>query len=176
MFKDGKLFGKLNVIDLLVIIIAVAVVAAVALKLTGKTARQGQEAAGVDVVYTVKASGIEPQVAKSIQEFITTAQTQGKPGDQLMSGGHMVDAYVTQVESAPSQSNLFLTWGENGQAVASAGERVDLTFTIVGKAEDATSTLVGTQEVRVGRPHIVKTTHFELMNGVVLTCQWKNAA
>lgn len=34
--KDGKLFGKINIIDLLVAIIVVAAVGAVALKMSGR--------------------------------------------------------------------------------------------------------------------------------------------
>ena len=175
MFKDGKLFGKLNVIDLLVILIAVVVVVAVGLKLTGHTGRNNEDK-GVDVVYTVKTPGVEPEVAQSVQAFITAAQTQGQPGDQLMANGNMVNAYVTQVESVPSQSHLELTWGENNEVKAAAADKVDLIFTIVGKAEDTITSKVGSQEVRVGRPHIVKTTHFEVMNGITLTCQWKDGA
>ena len=33
-------------------------------------------------------------------------------------------------------------------------------------------TELGSQEVRVGKTHIVKTTHFELNGGIVLTCEW----
>lgn len=171
MFKDGKLFGKLNVIDLLVILIAVAVIAAVGLKLTGHTGRDETDK-GVDVVYTVKTSGIEPEVAQSVQAFITAAQDKGLPGDQLMANGNLVDAYVTGVKAVPSQSNLELTWGDYGEVTASAGDRMDLIFTIEGRAEDDMTSKVGSQEVRVGRSHIVKTTHFEIVNGVTLTCQW----
>ena len=36
MEKNGKLFGKINIIDLLVLILAVGIVIAVALKMTGR--------------------------------------------------------------------------------------------------------------------------------------------
>ena len=32
---------------------------------------------------------------------------------------------------------------------------------------------VGTQEVRVGKGHILKTTHFEFNYGVIQTCEWE---
>jgi hypothetical protein len=51
-------------------------------------------------------------------------------------------------------------------------DTVDLTFTIVGYVENDIKTEIGSQEVRVGKSHIVKTTHFELNNGVILTCEW----
>ncbi len=38
------------------------------------------------------------------------------------------------------------------------------------------TTEIGTQEVRVGKTHTVKTDKFELMNGVILDCEWGDGA
>ena len=35
---------------------------------------------------------------------------------------------------------------------------------------------VGTQEVRIGKAHTLKTTHFEFANGIITNCQWDEAA
>ena len=53
-------------------------------------------------------------------------------------------------------------------------DTVDLTFTIEGSVSNNLKSEMGSQEVRVGKTHIVKTTHFELNNGVVLSCEWEN--
>ena len=42
--------------------------------------------------------------------------------------------------------------------------------------KNATTNEVGTQEVRIGKQHTVKTVYFELANGVTLTCEWGEAA
>ena len=36
---------------------------------------------------------------------------------------------------------------------------------------NAVTNEVGTQEVRIGKTHIVKTVHFELSNGIITTCE-----
>ena len=35
------------------------------------------------------------------------------------------------------------------------------------------TTEIGTQEVRIGKTHIVKTDKFELANGTILSCVWE---
>ena len=47
-------------------------------------------------------------------------------------------------------------------------------FTIVAYGVDTITTKVGTQEVRVGKAHIIKTTHFEFASGSVVTCDWES--
>ena len=48
---------------------------------------------------------------------------------------------------------------------------LDLTFTIQANVVNAVTNEVGTQEVRIGKTHIVKTVHFELTNGIITTCE-----
>ena len=50
---------------------------------------------------------------------------------------------------------------------------LDLTFTIQANVVNAVTNEVGTQEVRIGKTHIVKTVHFELTNGTITTCTWE---
>ena len=47
----------------------------------------------------------------------------------------------------------------------------DLVFTIEGSVKDNLTSELGSQEIRVGKTHIVKTTTFELENGVILSCE-----
>ena len=51
-------------------------------------------------------------------------------------------------------------------------DTLDVTFTVKGYVASDIKTELGSQEVRVGKTHIVKTTHFELNGGIVLTCEW----
>ena len=53
---------------------------------------------------------------------------------------------------------------------------IDLLFTIECNVVNPITTEIGTQEVRVGKTHTVKTDKFELMNGVILDCEWGDGA
>lgn len=172
--KDGKLFGKINIIDLLVLLLAAAAVVAVALKLTGRLG-PARTQTGTGIVYTVQVQSIEPIVADSIREYLDAAKTAGKPGDQLMANGELLDAYITDMEVTPHKEETSLTLSNGYAALTAANaDKVDIVFTVEGNVANNTKTELGTQEVRIGKSHIVKTTHFELTYGVILTCQWAN--
>ena len=49
---------------------------------------------------------------------------------------------------------------------------VDLLFTIECNVVNPITTEIGTQEVRVGKTHIVKTDKIEMPTGVILDCVW----
>ena len=48
---------------------------------------------------------------------------------------------------------------------------VSVNFTIRATITNPITQAVGTQEVRIGKTHIVKTKTFELVNGIVQTCE-----
>ena len=50
--------------------------------------------------------------------------------------------------------------------------KLDLIFTIECNVVNSITTEIGTQEVRVGKIHTVKTDKFELTNGIILDCSW----
>ena len=170
--KDGKLFGKINIIDLLVAIIVVAAVGAVALKMSGRLGPAVVEV-GTDITYTVRVKGVEKEVYEDVLEFIDAAKEAGYEGDQLMSNGPRLSAYVTDVTAVPAQEKTEMSVGDNYVGVVTSGkDLLDLTFTVEGYVANNTKTELGSQEVRVGKRHIVKTTHFELENGTILSCEW----
>lgn len=170
--KDGKLFGKLNIIDLLVIVVAVVAVVMVALKMTGRMGPAVVEV-GTDITYTVRVERVDREVYENAKRFIDDAQAAGKPGDQLMSNGERLAAYVTAVEAVPAQEKTEMAVGDNYVGIVTAGkDLLDLTFTVQGYVANNTKTELGSQEVRVGKRHIVKTTHFELENGTIFSCEW----
>lgn len=170
--KDGKLFGKINIIDLLVIIMAVVIVAAVALKMTGRLGAVVPEV-GTNITYTVRVERVDAEVYENVKSFIDAAQAAGKTGDQLMSNGACLPAYITKVEAVPAQEKTEIAVGDNYVGIVTSGkDLLDLTFTVEGYVANNTKTELGSQEVRVGKRHIVKTTHFELENGTILSCEW----
>ena len=53
---------------------------------------------------------------------------------------------------------------------------LDLTFTVEATVPDAATNELGTQEVRIGKSHNLKTTHFEFASGIITGCEWEAAA
>ena len=172
MDKNGKLFGKINIIDLLVIIIAVAVVAAVALKMTGRMGAARPEV-GANIVYTVRVEGVDKEVYAAIEEFQAEAKANGFAGDRLMSNGELLNAYVTDMTAVPHDAKAKISSMDGDVIIPVLEDTLDVTFTVEGFVTNNVKTELGSQEVRVGKTHIVKTTHYELTGGVILTCQWK---
>ena len=170
--EKGKLFGKLNIIDLLAILVLVAALAFGGYKLLTRNsgADEATTATGsAQLTYTARVSGIVPEAYEEVLRQLDMAGGR----DQLMANGKLVDgAYITAVEAAPHVNYLY---DSQGQVVVSEDSgpdaRLDLTFTIQAAGIDPLTSLVGTQEVRVGKTHIVKTTHLEF-NGTILTCDW----
>lgn len=166
--KKGKLFGKLNIIDLIAVILIVAVVVLLGYKLTSNQS-SGLAGEGQPVVYTVKVRNVDPRV----YDFIQSEVDQGPC--QLTASNEMLDAYVTKVEATPAEDTTFAVQENRNLGLttlteASAGT-YDLVFTIEGTVKDNLTSELGSQEIRVGKTHIVKTTTFELENGVILSCE-----
>ena len=163
--KKGKIFGKLNLIDLIALILIVAVLALIGYKLLdNQSGALGGE--GEPVVYTVKVKGVEPEV----YEFI-----QGELPCQLMAANEMLNATITDVQATPSENATYqMVWNTNQNreilTKVDAGT-YDLVFTIEGTVKNDLASELGTQEIRVGKTHIVKTTTFELDGGVILSCE-----
>ena len=164
--EKGKLFGKLNIIDLLVILLLIAAVALIGWKVLNK---DGASNAGRTILtYTVEVEGVDPEVYEGIKTYVPG---ESGIGDQLMANGEMADAYVTGVSAVPHEGGITMT-DVNGTTLTFPTEEdtLDLTFTIQANVVNAVTNEVGTQEVRIGKTHIVKTVHFELTNGIITTC------
>lgn len=162
--KKGKLFGKLNIIDLIAIILIVAVVALIGYKLTSSNG--GLAGSGQNVVYTVEVKGVEPEVYEFIQDNLPS---------QLMASNEMLDAYVTAVEGTLIESDTYFLEPESDASgeklVRAEAGTYDLVFTIEGTVKDSVSSKLGSQEIRVGKSHIVKTDTFELEGGIITSCE-----
>ena len=166
--KKGKLFGKLNIIDLIAVILIVAVVALLGDKLTSNQGG-GLAGEGQPVVYTVKIRNVDQRIYDFIQDEVD------KGPCQLTASNEMLDAYVTKVEATPAEDTTITVKEDrnlNLTTLVEAGAGTyDLVFTIEGSVKDNLTSELGTQEIRVGKTHIVKTTTFELENGVILSCE-----
>jgi len=173
--KKEKKAWKLNIVDLLVLLIAAAAAVGVLLKVTGHLGGLGGNApVGTNIVYTARVKNVDRDIYENIVGFIAQAKAQGKTGDQLMSNGELLPFYITNAVAEECDTYTMTTDERYLVTLESNAGKVDVLFTIEGYTEDNTITKVGSQEVRVGKPHTVKTTHFELYNGTTVSCTWEN--
>lgn len=155
--EKGRLFGKINIVDLFVILLVVVVAVVALLSLRGGTDGEGAVTLPT-LTYTVRVAEVDPATYENVCQFVDRAA--GKQ-DQLMASGMLVDGYVVDVSAEEHIPTAGDTVG---------GKTLDLTFTIEARTADSMNCTVGTQEVRIGKDHIVKTVHLEFPDGVILTC------
>lgn len=170
--EKGRLFGKVSVIDLLVLILIVAVavfLVARQVKRGAGTDNPGGSGAPVTIVYRVTVNGVKADSYKVVQRFVDKAA--GKK-DQLMTGTQLLDGYVVDCVAVP---HITYTTNADGQIIRieSTGDddRLDLTFTLEATVTNAVTNAVGSQEVRVGNGQYVKTAHFDFY-GTIFDAQW----
>lgn len=165
--EKGKLFGKINVIDLLVVLVLVAAVIFLAVRFLGGGSNVVDQT--TKITYTTTATSVEQATYDEVLRHL--AEAGGK--DQLMANGELVDGYVVKAEAVP---HVNYSTDAQGNVVRSVedydGGRLDVTFTVEANVADPIATKVGTQEVRVAKNHILKTVHFEFPYTTVMTCDW----
>lgn len=163
--EKGRLFGKINIVDLIVILVIVIAAVVVGMKfLGGGNGNSAINPNKTPVRYTVLVEGVEPEVYENIQKYI--------PG-QLMASGELLDGYVTGVTPVEGRVHTATVNTADGTLEIPVNEgKLDLIFTIECNVVNSITTEIGTQEVRVGKTHTVKTDKFELINGIILDCDW----
>ena len=163
--EKGKLFGFINIVDLLVVVFLLAVIGGVAWKIFGSRISDAvSEAAaartGTDVVYTVRVSGLRPNVAQEMMEM-------DYPQQLAINTGLVPNCYIVGVVGEPTA----ILSTDRDEAWMVEYDRVDLIFTIEARVEKGDFITVGSQEVRLGKSHIVKTQFLEA-NGVIESVQY----
>lgn len=162
--QKGRIFGKLNIIDLLVVILMIAAIAVLGMKLTSN-GDGNANAEGQQVVYTVLVRNVEPAVYENVKDKLPS---------QLYAQDELQNAYVTKVEATPVEADEVIleeTPYDDARVHQNVAGRYNLVFTIEGYVKDNISSKLGSQEIRVGKYHVVKTTEFELDYGVILSCE-----
>lgn len=137
--EKGRLFGKINLIDLLVVLLVVAVIFAVVWKLGGNKAAAAVTGQNKTAVYTVEIEDVPADIA---------AFSKTQLGKSLVNDSKIIAAAITDVQTevfdaATGHETIFIT------------VQADASFT--GNVYK-----VGPQEVRVGYEYILKTSEFEL--------------
>lgn len=182
--EKGKLFGKINVIDLLVLIVILAAVIVIGVKVLGGGSAGNSSGANssaesvtaTKLTYTVRVTAQREEVAEQLSRFVNISE--GKK-DQLMHGGELVeDAYVVDYWTEPCRYNVLADGDLEmlGAAEVDAAGLVDICLLVEAVVEDPTVSQVGTLEVRIGKVHILKTTHLEFAAGFITDCEWEPIA
>ena len=157
--KNKRIFGKLNIVDFLVLLLILAVGVFLVYK---RASRGGEssEASTIQVQYTVKCEDVDKSLYENCQKYLPS---------QLMASGVLYDGQITGVTSAP-----YYVLDGNGQWVEDP-EHVNLLFTVQVNVPDTAvmTTKVGDQEVRVGKSdYILKSEYIEFDKCVITNVTW----
>lgn len=163
--EKGKLFGKLNVIDLLVVLLVIALAAVLVQRTLDRSKDDESSKSNYTLTFQTMIKGVNPVYYDTIQKYVN-------PGtgltDQLVSNNKLIDGYVLDCVAVPHES--YVTTSDGTVKLVQGGEddRLDLTFTLQAQTDDPVTNMVGTQQVHVGSPYVIKTAHFELSSTYIV--------
>ncbi len=152
--EKGKLFGVVNIIDLLVILLIVLIAVGAAYKTSNDEGSSSEK-----IEYTVLLQCVRPDPAKSIHI-----------GDKLVAKNNYTTAAITGVKSTPGL--LVSTTDEGKRVMVNDPYLVDVLITIQDQAVVSSANIeAGGQELRVGKKYYVKSLDYEF-EGVVQTIKF----
>ena len=160
--EKGKLFGLINIIDLIIVLCIALVAVAAAYKFAAPAATD-VIAPKSDMVVTMRVRGSMGYLDREVKKLT--------PGTRLVAGsGYVADAEVVSVESVPYR---ITTPTDDGRLVgANDPEKTDLIITVKAKQSKTDPILkIGNQEVRIGRGFIFKTQTVEV-NAIIETVEF----
>ena len=152
---------RFNIVDVVVIVVILAVVAFFAIKFI--SFEETQPNAGAQRIrYTVRVDAMSREMYEEIAAKLPM---------QMLSNGNYIDGYVQSAEAVPCEvSEIEVRDGQNQTSVyhiSPDGEYVTVDFYCEGTIEDGKLlNTVGTQEVRIGRTHYVKSNDVEVVGTV----------
>ena len=161
--KNGRLFGKLNIVAVLILLVVIAAVAFLAVRMVGgsggETIAADEPSAQANLRYTVLCEDVPLTQAENAVAAVTAEDYELKLDDdsilevspnQIFNSNKFQDAQITSAEILPQDDSA-------------DGQRVTVRFVIEAVAKNTVgSFVVGTQEVRIGRDYIVKTVDIEM--------------
>ena len=165
--EKGRLFGKINIVDLLVILVIVIAAAVLGVKFLGPNSTGAVNPKNTQVTYKVLGESVQPEVYENIQQYIPST---------LMASGELLDGQVIAVEAKPHTTNATVSASGDMLLVSTDKGLLDLTFTVQCNVVNTITSEIGTQEVRLGKSHIVKTDKFEMSSGTITYCVWGDEA
>ena len=149
--EKGKLFGLVNLVDFLVIAALVLVLGGIGYKVLSSAIAE-QLSPLQEITVTTRVRGIHPRVVPTIENAV---------GEQLVAGNDFVkNAYLESVSFEPYVTQQTTDEGKVVDAVDPT--RLDALFVITAKVARNTPIIkIGTQEIRVGLGHFMKTRSIE---------------
>ena len=165
--KNGRLFGKLNIVDVLILLVVIAAVAFLAVRMVGgsggETIAADEPSAQANLRYTVLCEDMPLMQAENAVTAVTAEDYELKLDDdsilmvspnQIFNSNKFKDAQITSAEILQQDDSA-------------DGQRVTVRFVIEAAAKNTVgSFVVGTQEVRIGRDYTVKTVDIEMLGTV----------
>lgn len=150
--EKGKLFGLINIVDLIVLLLAVAVIGVVATKLMGSKVTDAVSAKE-DCWAQVRVAGCQPYLVEEVLR-------QELPGQRMVSGNEFLSGTIEDVWIEDYRVQVQCA---DGSIVTSTDpDKKDIIFLIKTQVSpDTASPKLGSQELRAGRTLIVKTQTFE---------------
>ncbi|MGM9663146.1 MAG: DUF4330 domain-containing protein [Oscillospiraceae bacterium] len=150
---------RFNIIDVIVLVLILAVVGFLGYKVMNNIENRGADT--ITLKYQVLYEGVSNDLYDAAAAHVPS---------QIMASGVLYDSYVTAVEKEPCYVY------EDGQWVEDP-YHCNLIFTVEGNVANATvlTTEVGSQEVRVGKEHVLKTQYLEFDKGIVTFVEWGKA-
>ena len=165
--KNGRLFGKLNIVDVLILLVVIAAVAFLAVRMVGgsggETIAADEPSAQANLRYTVLCEDMPLMQAENAVTAVTAEDYELKLDDdsilkvspnQIFNSNKFQDAQITSAEILPQDDSA-------------DGQRATVRLVIEAAAKNTVgSFVVGTQEVRIGRDYTVKTVDIEMLGTV----------
>jgi hypothetical protein len=154
--EKGKLFGLVNLVDLLVAAAIVLAAVGIAYKIFAAPVAEAVSPKQ-DVVFTCRVRALYPRAMAEIEKSV---------GEKLVAGNAYVEDAV--LESVAFEPYVMQVPTADGRIVdAEDPSRVDAVFTVRAKVtRDAPILKTGTQEFRVGMGHFLKTKYIEFSTTV----------
>ncbi len=160
--KDKKLFGKFNIIDLLVVLLILAAgFFAVYRMIPEKQEYQPANIARIE--YVVKVSRVDPAVYENAKKWFDQGETRLIAGDSFING-NVVDMYAVPYETTT-------TAADGSLVLATDPYYLTVYCTMQGPITDGVVMKVVSQETRVGLLNTVKTRGFCFMNGTIISVE-----
>ncbi|MBQ7523090.1 MAG: DUF4330 domain-containing protein [Oscillospiraceae bacterium] len=159
--EKGRLFGKINLLDLLALLLVLAAVVFFGLRLVRGHDSGSRSVEPKHLTYTVLVEAVDPRSLPDVEKAI---------GEPLLSSGSLINNLVfTGYETEPCR--VYATDEAGRIFVTEDDTRVNLVCTVEGTVEWAKhAPQIGSQEARVGKEHILKTETIEF-TGTVLTME-----
>lgn len=150
--EKGKLFGLINIVDLMVVVVLLAIISVIAIRVVSPK----RNAEGTSVIDGKKEAYVTLYVQNAVQESLDTL----KPGDKLVANNTFTTAEIVSIDSKPAD---FITTDAEGNAhVVPHPLWLDLIVVVKDEVNTSNPILkIGGQEARVNYPIILKTQQFE---------------